>query len=202
MGDKFPDIGPCEICGRPVDSRKHPLITDASVGKASYRHTGCIEREAARRGTAKGAQYIPSARSQRYMRKKFPDVGPCEHCSLPVDSGKDVQLKGVYPDRALYYHKACMDHHTAKRDAANNPPPKQSDRLAMEASDILTRKQAAALLSVHPDTLSKMPVPLHPLPGTKQRRYLKSELVAWVKASSPNSTPGRLELTFHTKLKP
>lgn len=64
------------------------------------------------------------------------------------------------------------------------------------SDELLTPKEAAVFLKVCRGTFNKLPVPSHPLPGTTRRRYLKSELVAWVKAS--HGTPGRLELRFRT----
>jgi hypothetical protein len=122
------------------------------------------------------------------MATKFPDIGPCEVCHLPVDSGKHVQLKGLYPDRALYYHTGCMEREAAKRDAANKLPPKRLDRPLTDAEEIFTPKQAAAFLQISRTTLAKLKAPSHPLPGTNRRRYLKSELVEWVRTANEMAT--------------
>jgi hypothetical protein len=55
--------------------------------------------------------------------------------------------------------------------------------------EIMTAKEAAAFLKVCRQSLPKMPVPSHPLPGMRnRRRYLKSELLAWVAKSKEQAT--------------
>ena len=65
------------------------------------------------------------------------------------------------------------------------------------SDEVLTLKEAAEFLKFTRQTFVKLPVPSHPIPGTTRRRYMKSELLAWVRQC--NSTEGKLNLVFRTK---
>ena len=62
----------------------------------------------------------------------------------------------------------------------------QTDRFANDFPDVLTTALAAELLQVHVEYLRKLvrenKVPCHRFPGGREMRFIKDELLDWLKA--------------------
>lgn len=154
----------------PKDNRR----TEAA-GIFKFRRAGAISN-----CTAKSSAKQPT---EEIHGDKFPDIGPCEVCSSLVDSGKHWRVIAECPNQALFYHANCWQQANEKRDAVK-PLFKPLDRPSPVLDEFLTAVEVAALLKIDRSSVYRLKVPYMIIPNTTMRRYLRSDVMAWMEGKA------------------